>query len=155
LRAAKLSNQRAETSRTQVLEPLKALGFVPRAIVSDAEEALRRACQDTWPGCPHQVCHFQVLREVAKPITDANQVLRLALTRDARPKLRRVRRAIQALEDGEVVRPLLLDYVEALRSSLGVRSVAPFNLGGLRVGADLRAVAASLRRWQKKVTTLS
>jgi len=54
-----------------------------------------------------------------------------------------------------VVRPLLLEYVEALRSSLRVRSVAPFNLGGLRVGADLRAVAASLRRCQKKVTTLS
>ena len=155
LRAAKLSNQRAETIRTQVLEPIKALGFVPRAVVSDAEDAIRRACQDTWPGCPHQVCHFHVLREVAKPITDANQALLLALTRDVRPKLRRVRRAIQALEDGEAVRPLLLDYAEALRSSLRLSSVAPFNLGGLRVCADLRAVAASLRRCQKKVTTPS
>jgi hypothetical protein len=155
LRAAKLSNQRAETIRTQVLEPLKALGFAPRALGSEAEEALRRACQDPWPGCPPQVCHFHVLREVARPIIDATQVLLGALTREARPKVRRVRHAIQALEDGELVRPLLLDSGEAVRSSLRVRSVAPFNLGGLRVCADLRAVAASLRRCQKKVTTLS
>ena len=155
LRAAKLSNQRAETIRTHVLEPIKALGFEPQAVVSDAEDAIHRACQDTWPGCPHQLCHFHVLREAAKPITEANQALMLTLKRDVRTKLRPVRRAIQALAVEETVRPIVLDYAEALRSSLRVSSVVPFKLGGLRVFADLQAIAASLRRCQKKVTTPS
>jgi hypothetical protein len=155
LRAAKLSHQRAETIRTQVLEPLTALGFVPRAVISDAAEAIHRACQDMWPDCPQQVCPCHVWREAAKPITAANQARLLPLTREVRTKLRRVRRAIQALADQEAVRPLLLDYAEALRSSLRLSSVAPFQLGGLRVFADLRAVTASLRRWQKKVPTPS
>ena len=155
LRAAKLSHQRAETSRTHVLEPVTALGCEPRAVVSEAEDALPRACQDTWPGCPPQLCHFPVLREAAKPITDANQALRLTLKRDGRTKVRPVRRPIQALAVEETVRPICLDYAEALRSSLRVSSVVPFKLGGLRGFADLQAIAASLRRCQKKVTTPS
>jgi hypothetical protein len=86
LRAANLSHQRAETIRTHMLEPIKALGFEPRAVVSEAEDAIPRACQDTWPGCPHQLCHFPGLREAAKPITKATQALRLTLKREVRTK---------------------------------------------------------------------
>jgi hypothetical protein len=155
LRAAQLSHHRAETLRTPVLEPLTALGFEPRAVVSDAEDAIPGACQDPWPGCPPQLCHFPVLREAAKPITEANQALMLTLKREVRTKLRPVRRAIQALAVEETVRPILLDYAEALRSRLRVSSGVPFNLGGLRVFANLQARAASLRRCQKTVTTPS
>ena len=138
-----------------MLEPIKALGFVPRAVVSAAEDAVQRACQDTGPHWPPQVCHCQGLRAAAKPITAANQALLLTRTQAVRTTLRRVRRAIQALADPEAGRPLLLDYAAALRSSLRLSSVAPFKLGGLRVWADLRAVAASLPRCQKQVTTPS
>jgi hypothetical protein len=150
LQAAKLSNQRAETIRAQVLEPLRALGFTVRAIVSDAEDAIHRACQEVWPGCPHQACHFHTVREAGKPIAVADQTLMVQIKRELRLKLKPVRRALEALDEQDPQRSVLLDYAEALRSSLRVSSLPPFQLGGLRVLADLRAVAASLRRCQKK-----
>ena len=103
-----------------------------------------------WPECPHHACHFHALRDAGKPISDADQSLMVKIKHDLRTKLRPVRRAIQDLEEADSARAILLDYAEALRSSLRVSSLAPFRLGGLAVVDDLRAVAASLRRCQKK-----
>ena len=150
LHAAKVSNQRTETIRARVLGPINALGFAIRAMVSDAEEAIHRACQELWPGCPHHACHFHALRDAGKPIYEADQSLMVKIKRDLRSKLHPVRRVIQALDEHDPYRAVLLEYAEALRSSLRVSSVAPFHLGGLRVLDDLRAVATSLRRCQKK-----
>jgi hypothetical protein len=72
------------------------------------------------------------------------------IKRDLRRKLKPVRRAMAALDEPDPHRSVLLDYAEALPSSLRVSSVAPFQLGGRRVLEDLRAVTASLRRCQKK-----
>lgn len=152
LQAVKVSNQRAATIRTQVLEPVRALGFPVRGIVSDAEDALHRACDETWPGRPHQVCHFHTLRDAGKPIFDADQAVMVKLKHDLRLKLRPLRRVIEQLDEADPQRPILQDYAEALRSCLRVGGVTPFQLGGLRVLDDLRAVAASLRRCQKKPT---
>jgi hypothetical protein len=131
LQAVKVSNQRADTIRIRVLEPVQALGFPVGGIVSDAEDAIHRACQDVWPGRPHQ----------------ASQMVKIK--HDLRSKLSPVRRAIQALDEADPSRAVLLDYAEALRSCFRVSGVAPFRLGGLRVLDDLRAVAASLRRCKK------
>lgn len=150
LQAVKVSNQQAATIRTQVLEPVQALGFPIRGIVSDAEDALHRACQDLWPGRPHHACHFHALRDAGKPIYEADQALMVDLKHDLRLKLRPIRRAIQSLDEADPHRAILWDYAEALRSCLRVSGLAPFQLGGLRVLADLRAIAASLRRCQKK-----
>jgi hypothetical protein len=155
LQAAKLRNQRAETIRTQVLKPVAAVGFTVRAIVSDAEDAIHRACQEMWPGCPQHACHFHALRDAGKPIYEVDHRQMVKIKQELRSKLRLTRRAIQELDESDPYRAVLLDYAEALRSSLRVNSVAPFNLGGLRVLDDLRAVAASLRRCQKKKITLS
>lgn len=153
LQAVNVSNQRADTIRARVLEPVNALGFRIRGIVSDAEDALHRACQDLWPGRPHHACHFHALRDAGKPIYETDQSVMVKLKRDLRLKLRPLRRAIEALDAADPHRAVLSDYAEALRSCLRVSSVAPFQLGGLRVLDDLRAVAASLRRCQKKKTT--
>jgi len=150
LQAQQLPNQRADTIRLQVLKPIHDLGFSIRGIVSDAEDAIHRACQEMWPECPHHACHFHALRDAGKPISDADQSLMVKIKHDLRTKLRPVRRAIQDLEEADSARAILLDYAEALRSSLRVSSLAPFRLGGLAVVDDLRAVAASLRRCQKK-----
>jgi len=152
LQAVKVSNQRADTIRAQVLAPVNALGFRIRGIVSDAEDAVHRACQALWPGRPHHACHFHALRDAGKPIYETDQSVMVKLKRDLRLKLRPLRRVIEALDTADPHRAVLSDYAEALRSCLRVSSVAPFQLGGLRVLADLRAVAASLRRCQKKKT---
>lgn len=150
LQARQLPNQRAETIRLQILKPVHDLGFTIRGIVSDAEDAIRRACQEMWPDSPHHACHFHALRDAGKPIYDADQSLMVKLKHDLRTKLSPVRRVIQDLEEADSARAILLDYAQALRSSLRVSGLAPFRLGGLAVVDDLRAVAASLRRCQKK-----
>lgn len=150
LQAVKVSNQRAETIRTRVLAPIQAWGFTVRGIVSDAEDAIRCACQVQWPGCPHHACHFHALRDAGKPIYETDQSLMVKIKRELRTKLSPVRRTIQALDEQDPYRGILLDYAEALRSTLRVSGVAPFVLGGLRVLDDLRAIAASLRRCEKK-----
>jgi hypothetical protein len=150
LQAVKVSNQRADTIRAKVLAPIAALAFSIRGIVSDAEEAIRRACQELWPGCPHHAWHFHALRDAGKPMYDADQHLMVTLKRELRAHLRPVRRAIQALDEADPYRAVLQDYAEALRSSLRIRGVAPFRLGGVRLWEDLHAVSASLRRCQKK-----
>jgi len=150
LQSVKVSNQRAETIRTRLLAPVHALGFSVRGMVSDAEDAIRCACQAQWPGCPHHACHFHALRDAGKPIYETDQSLMVQIKRELRTKLSPVRRTIQALDEQDPSRSVLLDYAEALRSTLRVSGVAPFVLGGARVLDDLRVVAASLRRCEKK-----
>ncbi len=149
LQAVKVSSQRAETIRVRVLEPVRALGFPVCGIVSDAEDAIHRACQTVWPGRPHHACHFHALRDAGKPLYEADQSQMVKIKHDLRSKLGPVRRAIQALDEANPARTILLDYAEALRSCLRVSRVAPFQLGGLRVLDDLRAIIASLRRCEK------
>ncbi len=150
LQAVSVSNQRAETIRLRVLAPIDAWGFAMRGVVSDAEDAIRCACQAQWPGRPHQACHFHALRDAGKPIYEVDQHLMVKIKHELRTKLYPVRRAIQALDEQDPYRRVLLDYAEALRSTLRVGGVAPFVLGGLRVLDDLRTITASLRRCEKK-----
>jgi hypothetical protein len=154
LQAVTVSNQRAETIRTAVLEPVNALGFRIRGIVSNAEDALHRACQNLWPGRPHHTCRFHALRDAGKPLYEADQSRMVKIKHDLRSKLSPVRRAIQTLDDTDPARTVLVDYAEGFRSCLRVSGVAPFQLGGLRVLDDLRVVAASLRRCQKNTLIL-
>lgn len=154
LQAVKVSNQRAETIRRKVLEPVNALGFRIRGVVSDAEDALRCACREVWPGRPHHACHFHALRDAGKPLYEADHAMMVKLKHDLRLKIRPLRRVLDDLDEADPHRTILQDYAEALRSCLRVGGVAPFQLGGLRVLDDLRAVAASLRRCQKNTPML-
>jgi hypothetical protein len=150
LQAVKVSNQRAETIRTRVLAPIDVWGFTMRGVVSDAEDAIRCACQAQWPGRPHHACHFHALREAGKPLYEADQSLMVKIKHELRTQVHPVRRAIQALDEQDLCRSVLWEYAEALRGTLRVGGVAPFVLGGLRVLDNLRVVAASLRRCEKK-----
>jgi hypothetical protein len=152
LQAVKVTNQRRLTIRDQVLKPVDRLGFRIRGVVSDAEDALHWAVNALWPGCPHHACHFHVLREAARPLLEADQHWMVEIKQELRAKLRPVRLTLQALPETSPHRSVLLDYAEALRTCLRVSSLAPFQLGGLRLIDDLRAIAASLRRCQKKPT---
>jgi hypothetical protein len=155
LQAVKVTNQRRTTIRDQVLKPVDRLGVRTRGVVSDAEEAIQWAVQDLWPSCPHQACHFHALRDAGRPILEADQHWMVEIKQELRAKLRPVRLAIQAVDEQDPRRGILLDYAEALRSCLRVSSVAPFQLGGLRVVEALSAIATSLRRCQKKQSILS
>jgi hypothetical protein len=145
-----VSSRSAENLRTQVVEPILALGFRLRGVVSDAEEGLRDAFALACPGVPHQACHTHCLCEAAKPIFERDRALKTDLKRDFRPHLRQVRRQIVALSSHDPFRPILGDYANILRLTLRQGGRPPFDLGGLQVFEDLQRLARSLRRCQKK-----
>jgi hypothetical protein len=145
-----LSSRQSEALRQSLFEPILALGFRIRGIVSDAEEGIRDAVSVACPGVPHQACQAHCLREAAKPIFEADRALKTDLKRDFRPKLRAVRRKIATLTPTDPFQPILLDYADVLRTTLREGGVPPFELGGVRVFEALQAVEASLRRCQKK-----
>lgn len=145
-----LSTRSADALRTQVVEPILALGFRLRGVVSDAEEGVRDAFATVRPRVAHQACQAHCLNKAGEPIFERDRAFKTDLKRDFRPHLRAVRRQILALPPHDPFQPILLDYAEALRVTLRTDGRPPFDLGGLCVFADLRAVEASLRRCQKK-----
>ena len=67
-----------------------------------------------------------------------------------RQRLRRVEQRIERLPETDPYRPVLADYADAMRSTLLVGGVAPFELGGVQVFDDLTALAGALAHCQKK-----
>jgi len=60
------------------------------AVVSDGQESIRLAVAEVFPGVPHQVCEFHILKELTKAVLHALASIRKALTAQA-PKAPRGR----------------------------------------------------------------
>jgi len=153
--AETLYSSRADLISRQLLEPVKALGFRIRAVVSDADKNIRRAVEASLSGCPHQACQVHCLCEAGQPIFEADRAMKTDLRRDIRAKLRPISRGLSqsSQEDPQVA--VLTDYSEALRDALRADGVSPFKLAGLKLYAELQRLETSLRHCQKKGGILS
>ena len=92
--AATLYSSRADLISRQLLEPVKALGFRIRAVVSDADKNIRRAVEASLPGCPHQACQVHCLCDAGTLIFEADRAMKTDLRRDIRAKLRPISRGL-------------------------------------------------------------
>jgi hypothetical protein len=150
LMAETLYSSRADLISRRLLEPIKALGFRIRAVVSDADKNIRRAVEASLPGCPHQACQVHCLCEAGQPIFAADRAMKTDLRRDIRAKLRPLSRGLnQSLQNDPQVAGLT-DYDEALRDALRADGLSPFELAGLILYDRLQHLETSLRRCQKK-----
>jgi len=134
----------------RVLQPVKALGYRLRGIVSDDEQALLLAVAHVFPGAHHQTCQSHCLREAATPIVEADQVFKKALKQAVRAPFYAVCRALNQLASEDPHHGVLSTYAELIRSTLTEGIKPPFTLGGLRVFEDLTRLEASLTRSRKK-----
>jgi len=148
--AETLYSSRADLISRQVLEPLKALGFRIRAVVSDADKNIRRAVAASLPGCPHQACQVHCLCEASKPIFEADRAMKTDLRRDIRAKLRPISRVLSQSARDDPRLAVLVDYAEALRDALRADGLSPFELAGLQLYDELPHLETSLRHCQKK-----
>jgi hypothetical protein len=139
-----------QTLAHQVLQPVKALGYRIRGVVSDDEQALQVAVAQVFPGVRHQTCQVHCLREAATPIVDADQACKKALKQAIRAPFYAAGRAISHLAPEDPGQAVLSTYAELIRSTLTEGSKPPFALGGLRVFEDLARLEASLQRSQEK-----
>lgn len=138
------------TLEQQVLQPVRALGYRVRGIVSDDEKALVLAVAHVWPGIAHQTCQLHCLQDAATPIAAADQTFKKALKQAMRGPFYAACRALNQLARDDPRYLVLSTYAELIRMTLTEGSKPPFALGGLRVFEDLARLEASLIRSQKK-----
>ena len=148
--AETLYSSRADLISRHLLEPVKALGFRIRAVVSDADKNIRRAVEASLPGCPQQACQVHCLCDAGKLIYEADRAMKTDLRRDIRAKLRPLSRQLSQAPQEDPVQAVLVDYCEALRDDLRAEGLAPFELAGLHLYEGLHRLATSLRRCEKK-----
>lgn len=139
-----------QTLATELLEPIQDWGLPVKGIISDAQESIRMAVAQVWPGKPHQNCQFHCLKEAGRPTFEADRAMKTQLKKQLRGRLNRARQAIQDLPEADPYRPVLLKYVRYLRFTLLIGGLAPFELGGLRMVQQLTLLAASLGRAREK-----
>lgn len=139
----------------RVLQPVKALGYRIRGVVSDDEPAIVLAVAHVFPDARHQTCQSHCLRDAATPIVEADQALKKALKQAIRAPFYTVCRELSQLAPEDPCQAVLSTYAELIRSTLTEGSKPPFALGGLRVFEDLTRLEASLTRNRKKGATHS
>lgn len=142
------------TLSQQLFEPLKVLAQKMdlnwRGVVSDAQKSIRLAVAHSLPGVPHQACHSHCLREAGQLTFEADRTMKKQLKAAIRRSLYRLEKRIGALPADNRFRSVLLDYAQAIHSTLLEGGIAPFELGGVAIFAALEELAASLERCQKK-----
>jgi hypothetical protein len=139
----------------RVLQPVQALGYRIRGVVSDDEKALLRAVAQVWPGVAQQTCQLHCLQDAATPIQAADQTLKKALKKAGRASFYTVCRALSQLPPDDPRHAVLTTYAELIRAILTAGSKPPLALGGLRVFEDLTRLDASLHRSRNKGATRS
>jgi hypothetical protein len=139
-----------QTLERRVLQPVQALGYRLRGIVSDDEQALQLAVAHLFPGVCHQTCQSHCLRDAATPIVEADRAFKKALKQAIRAPFYTAYRALSQLASEDPRHVVLSTYAELIRSTLTEGSKPPFALGGLRVFEDLTRLEASLTRSRKK-----
>ena len=150
LKAEILETGDHQTIATELLEPIKDWGLPVKGIISDAQESIQMAVTLVWPDKPHQNCQFHCLKEAGRPTYEADRAMKTELKKKLRGRLNRARQAIKQLPELDPYRPVLLKYVRHLRFTLLARGLPPFELGGLRMVAQLTTLEASLYRARKK-----
>lgn len=157
LLAAHLEESSQDALCEHVFEPLKnlalELGLAWRGVVSDAQETIRLAVAQSLKGVPHQACQSHCLRDAGKLTFEADRATKKELKSSFRHALPRLRKRIQALPMDDPFRSVLLDYSEAIRSTLLEGGIAPFELGGISVFDALEDLESSVFRCQKKAIT--
>lgn len=127
-----------------LLAEVKGALRVPVAgVVSDGQRSLVQAIAGTFPGVPHQRCHFHYLREAARPIYEADRHAKVTLKAHVRG-VRPIERSLEGRDDAEAC--AARGYCAAVRSALTDDGRPPLEASGLRLEGRLRAVAESLDR---------
>jgi len=150
LKAEILESGVHQTIATDLLEPIKSWRLPIKGIISDAQESIRMAVAQVYPGKAHQTCQFHCLREAGRPIYEADRAMKTHLKKGLRHRLSYAWRLIKGLPADDPYRPVLLKYLRYLRFTLLARGLPPFELGGVRMMKQLAVLEASLERARKK-----
>jgi hypothetical protein len=150
--AAANLQQASAAHLARLLRPIQATRLPVLGVVSDAQESIRLAVAQVFPGVPHQLCQYHALREAAEPLWEADRHLLVQAKKELRG-LREVEERPRRPEQPEPTDPasaVVLDTVLALRQVVRERGQLPFAFAGLRVMDALSELGATLDRCLRK-----
>lgn len=159
-----LSSATAEVQQLLVQARMWAerLGKPVRLWMSDKQDAFVRGIAAEFPGVPHRYCANHFLRDVAKPVLDADSRAKVKMRRRIRG-LRAIEREVLAEQrlavpthgaetnppepqPEAVARDVVLEYCAATRGILNDDQGGPLHPPGIRMAEALGEVRASLQR---------
>jgi hypothetical protein len=166
---ALLSSATAEVQQllAQARSWAERLGKPVRLWLSDKQEAFVRGIAAEFPDVPHRYCTNHFLRDVAKPVLDADSRAKVKMRRTVRG-LRTIEREVlaerrppapserpaapheptwsAAVQTDADPQDVVLDYCAAVRGILNDDQGGPLHPPGLRMAEALEDVRASLQR---------
>jgi len=124
------------------------LGLPVRLWISDKQEAFVSGIARVFPGVPHRYCENHFLRDLAKPVLEADSKAKVAMRRKVRG-LRTIEREVLAdgpekAETGS--NEAVLDYCAAVRGVLHDDHGGPLPPAGLKMAEALGEIRSSLQR---------
>jgi hypothetical protein len=145
-----------------LLEPIITLGYPIASIVSDGQHSIRLAFEGLLPEVPYQYCQYHYLKDIAKPVVDADRKLKMELKKSMRG-IRDIERKIEHVEaqatetasdqgtatseSPEIVEAEIAKvYIAAVRALLLEDGDPPLELPGLLIYERAQAIQASLAR---------
>jgi hypothetical protein len=169
LRSGWLSQQ-DQTAFVNFLRPIAALGLRVRAVLSDKQSGLLPAVAEVFPNTPHAFCQMHYLQNVALPVAEADEALKVRVRSEVRESLGEWIRQENEEQPGVLTVTGLLpspletpeasaqadvprleegivqDLCRRLRYLLTLKARPPFRLAGLEMVAHLTDVEHCLER---------
>ncbi len=124
------------------------LGLPVRLWISDKQEAFVSGIAQVFPGVPHRYCENHFLRDLAKPVLEADSQAKVAMRRKVRG-LRSIEQDVLAdgPEKAETAgNKVVLDYCAAVRGVLNDDHGGPLQPPGLKMAEALGEIRSSLQR---------
>jgi hypothetical protein len=154
-----LAAENVTSSETAVMKALLApvveLGVRVLGTITDAQESALQAVEQLWPGVPHQVCQFHLLREASRPAYEADRKIKTVMRKQLQPKVKDLRKQVKgqmpqasAAEAEQLA--VLDDYALGVLTALNRDGTLPFEYPAVAAGEDLNELAQSLERLAKK-----
>jgi hypothetical protein len=152
LGAQNLLSSEAAVLQAVLLAPIAAWGLPVLGVLTDGQEALLQAVAVTWPGVPHQICHFQALREAGRLLYERDRAIKVQLRTMLQSRIRTVRRQLdrrgaaagpEDVDEAPYAR-ILADYAAGLQAVINRDGLQPFRFGAVALDDALGEVEQSL-----------
>lgn len=136
----------------QAKEWAEALQLPVAMWVSDKQEAFVSGIAKVFPGVPHRYCENHFLRDLAKPVLEADSGAKVTMRRKVRGlrgierKVLTERSEIAATGGPTAGQEVTLDYCAAVRGVLNDDQGGPLEPPGLKMAAGLEQIRSSIQR---------
>jgi hypothetical protein len=116
--------------------------------MSDKQDAFLTGIAELFPGVPHRYCENHFLRDLAKPVLEADNHAKVALRRRVRG-LRSIEREVLAEQketSADEAGDVTLDYCAAVRGVLNDDQGGPLQPPGMKMAEALGEIRGSIQR---------